>query len=127
MYLLKGLPFSAFLKHTSILVLEIGNVLMSSDHPSNKKRGGVVIYYKKLLNYLSESNYLNESIFELQIGSKICNFQPNLVMDAGVHLRSHTNCHHKRVHAKFNLKIQYLPPYERFDILKKLILILLER
>ena len=86
-----------------------------------------MIYYKKLLNSLSESNYLSESIFELQLGSKICNFQPNLEMDAGVHLRSHTNCHHQRVHAKFNLKIQYLPPHERFGIFKRLISIVLER
>ena len=39
--------------------------------------------------------------------------QPNLVMDAGVHLSLHANCHHQIVYAKFNLKIHYPPPYER--------------
>ena len=43
----------------------------------------------------------------------IFTFQPNLVMDAGVHQSLHANCHHQIVYAKFNLKIHYPPPYER--------------
>ena len=39
--------------------------------------------------------------------------QPNLVIDAGVHPSLHANCHHQIVYAKFNLKIHYLPTYER--------------
>ena len=50
--------------------------LIRSDRPSNNKRGGVAIYYKYFLPLkLIDVNYLRESIlFELQIGSKICNF-----------------------------------------------------
>ena len=39
--------------------------------------------------------------------------QPNLVMDAGIHLSLHASCHHQIVYAKFNLKIHYPPTYER--------------
>ena len=39
--------------------------------------------------------------------------QPNLVMDAGIHLSLRASCHHQIVYAKFNLKIQNPPPYER--------------
>ena len=39
--------------------------------------------------------------------------QPNLVMESTVHSSLHENCHHQLVHAKFNLKVCYLPPYER--------------
>ena len=55
--------------------------MIGSDHPSNSKRGGVAIHYKilYLLHFLPlkliDVNYLSESIlFQLQIGSKICNF-----------------------------------------------------
>ena len=54
----------------------LGYNLIRSDYPSNNKRGGVAIYYKYFLPLkLVDVNYLRESIlFELQIGSKICNF-----------------------------------------------------
>ena len=39
--------------------------------------------------------------------------QPNLVMNSGVHSSLHLNCHHRIIHAKFDLKILYPPPYER--------------
>ena len=39
--------------------------------------------------------------------------QPNLVMESGVHSSLHANCHHHITFAKFNLKIQYPPPYEQ--------------
>ena len=39
--------------------------------------------------------------------------QPNLVIDSGVHSSLHTNCHHQITHFKLNLKIVFLPPYER--------------
>ena len=53
-----------------------GYDLIRSEHPYNNKRGGVAIYYKNfLLLKLIDVNYLSESIlFQLQIGSKICNF-----------------------------------------------------
>ena len=57
--------------------LEIpGYVLVHSDHPSNKKRGGVCIYYKSYLPLrIININYLNECVrFELMVGDKICNF-----------------------------------------------------
>ena len=39
--------------------------------------------------------------------------QPNAVMNSGVLSSLHPNCHHQIIHAKFNLKIFYPPPYER--------------
>ena len=39
--------------------------------------------------------------------------QPNLVMESGIHLSLHSNCHHQIVSVKFNLSIFYPPPYER--------------
>ena len=53
-----------------------GYDLIRSYHPSNSKRGGVAIYYKDFLPLkLIYVNYLSESIlYQLQIGSKICNF-----------------------------------------------------
>ena len=45
-----------------------------ADHPSNTKRGGVLLYYKSFLPIkLIDVNYLNECIsFELRIGGKVC-------------------------------------------------------
>ena len=34
-------------------------------------------------------------------------------MESGVHSFLHPNCHHQITYTKFNLKIYYLPPYER--------------
>ena len=183
--------------------------MIRSDHPSNRKRGGIAICYKNFLPLkLIGVNYLSESIlFQHQIGSKICNVislyrspsqtadnfdsfhenlklnlhamtdnnsflvvvigdfnaqssswcindksnyegtkvdclateydlkqvineathllensscidliftsQPNLVMDAGIHPSLHASRHHQIVYAKFNLKINYPPPYQR--------------
>ena len=39
--------------------------------------------------------------------------QPNLVIDSGVHLSLHANCHHQIVNCKLNLNIKFPPPYER--------------
>ena len=52
------------------------------------------------------------------IGGSLCidlifTSQPNLVMESGVHSSLHANCHHHITFAKFNLKIQYPPPYEQ--------------
>ena len=73
----------AFLKHidSSVLVdddkLQIpGYSSVRADHPSNTKRGGVLIYYKYFLPIkLIDLKYLHESLnFELRIGGKICKF-----------------------------------------------------
>ena len=37
----------------------------------------------------------------------------NLVMESGVHASLYLSCHHQIIYAKFNLKINYPPPYER--------------
>ena len=39
--------------------------------------------------------------------------QPNMIMDSGVHPSLDSNCHHQIIHAKFDLKLFYLSPYER--------------
>ena len=51
---------------------------MRSDHPSNKKRGGVCIYYKSYLPLrIIDISYLNECVmFELMVLDKLCNFIP---------------------------------------------------
>ena len=82
--MLKDSTSSAYLKHTSALGITeddenlqvSGYDLIRSDHPSNSKRGGIAIYYKNCLPLkLIDVNYLSESIiFQLQMGSKICNF-----------------------------------------------------
>ena len=47
-----------------------------ADHPSNTKRGDVLLYYKSFLPIkLIDANYLNECIcFKLRIGGKVCKF-----------------------------------------------------
>ena len=49
---------------------------MNSDHLSNKKHGGVCIYYKSYLPLgIISINYLTECVrFELMVGYKLCNF-----------------------------------------------------
>ena len=57
--------------------LEIpGYDIARADHPTNTKRGGVCIYYKKCLPLrILNIIFLNECInFELRIGDKTCNF-----------------------------------------------------
>ena len=40
-------------------------------------------------------------------------WQPNLIMESGIHSSLHSNCHHQIVFTKFNLSIFYPLPYER--------------
>ena len=49
---------------------------MRSDHPSNKKRGGVCIYHKSYLPLIIiDINYLNQCVrFELMVGDTLCHF-----------------------------------------------------
>ena len=53
-----------------------GYNLVRSDHPSNKKRGGVCTYYKSyLLLRIIDINYLNKCVrFELMVADKLCTF-----------------------------------------------------
>ena len=37
--------------------------------------------------------------------------QPNFVIDSGIHLSLHQNCHYQVILCKLNLKIEYSPPY----------------
>ena len=39
--------------------------------------------------------------------------QPNLAVDSGVHRTLHSNCHHQITVSKFNLMLEYPPPYQR--------------
>ena len=54
----------------------LGYNLVHSDHPSNKKRGGVCIYFKSYLPLrIININYFNECVrFELMLDDKLCNF-----------------------------------------------------
>ena len=82
--------------------LEIpGYNIISKDHPSNTKHGGVCVYYKNILPFkLINIKYLFTS-------------QTNLIIESGVHSFLHPNCHHQVVFAKFNLSNLYPPPYDR--------------
>ena len=60
---------------------------------------------------ISDPTHILES--SLSCINLIFTSQPNLVMNSGVHSSLHPNCHHQIIHAKFNLKIFYPPPYER--------------
>ena len=39
--------------------------------------------------------------------------QPNLVMSSGINSSLYQNCHHQIIFSKFDLKVHYLPLYER--------------
>ena len=39
--------------------------------------------------------------------------QPNLVVGSGTHPSLYTNCHHKIIHCKIDLQVEYPPPYQR--------------
>lgn len=39
--------------------------------------------------------------------------RPNLIIESGVYLSLHPNCHHQKVYAKFDLQINYTPQYFR--------------
>ena len=39
--------------------------------------------------------------------------QASLIVDCGIHSPLHPNCHHQIVYCKLDLKIVYLPPYQR--------------
>ena len=64
-----------------------------------------------LKQVISDPTYILES--SSSCIDLILTSQPNLVMNSGVHSSLHPNCHHQIIHAKFNLKIFYPPPYER--------------
>ena len=64
-----------------------GYTLICSDRPSNKKHGGVCVYYKSSLPLtVTNIGYLHKWLrFELQIGNKICTFVP--LIDPQANLR----------------------------------------
>ena len=43
----------------------------------------------------------------------IFSYQPNLIMDSGVHPTLHSKCHHQIIYSNVNLKIEYPLPYNR--------------
>ena len=43
----------------------------------------------------------------------IFTYEPNIVMDSGVHISLHEKCHYQIIYFKLNLKIEYPPPYIR--------------
>ena len=70
-----------------------------------------------LASQFAMSQVINEPTHILD-NSKSCidlifTSQPNMIVDSGVHSSLHSNCHHQIVHAKFDLKVFYPPPYER--------------
>lgn len=51
--------------------------------------------------------------------------EPNMVVESRVHHPLHQDCHHQIFIPKFNLKVHYLPPYERtfFSTFKRMLTI----
>ena len=70
---------------------------------------------------LTSSNGFNQIIDEpthIQAKSTSCidlifTDQPNLSVNSGVHASLHPNCHHQIFHSRYNLNINYPPPYQR--------------
>ena len=60
-------------------------------------------YFRSYLHFANYSTCI-EWIFTDQL---------NLVVDSRVHSSLHTNCHHQITYCKFNLIIEYPPPYQR--------------
>ena len=73
------------------------------------------------INNVTSSFNLNQIINEpthilknsLSCIDLIFSSQPNLVLRRGVLPSLHENCHHQIIHASFNLRVHYPPPYER--------------
>ena len=63
---------------------------------------------QQIINEPTPIQRKSESCIDLIFSS-----QPNLVVSLGIHSSLHQNCHHQIILAKFNLKVQYPPPYER--------------
>ena len=55
------------------------------------------------------SHILGKSVSWIDL---ILTSQPSLVMNLGIHIFLHQNCHHEIVFANFNLKVHYPPSYE---------------
>ena len=75
---------------------------------------------KNLNLYLPKYGFkqvISDPIHILKFSSSCMNLiftsQLNLVMNSGVHYSLHPNSYHQIIHAKFNLKIFYPPPYKR--------------
>ena len=74
-----------------------------------------------MINTIASSYGLNQLIQEsthILNSSSSCidlifTSQPNLVMESVIHSLLHSNYHHQRVFAKFNLSLFYPPPYEK--------------
>ena len=62
----------------------------------------------RLRQLIQEPTHTNSCTIDLVFTS-----QPNLVIESGVHLSLHPNCHHQVVFAKFNLSVLYPPPYKK--------------
>ena len=114
-----------------------------ADHPSNTKRGRVLLLMVALGDFNAESNswyrndstdtegskidiltstfgfhqIINEATHILNNSSScidlIFTSQPNLVTESGVHSSLHENCHYQITYVKFNLNVIYPPSYER--------------
>ena len=73
------------------------------------------------LFWLTSSNGFNQIIHgptHIQAKSTSCidlifTNQPNLSVNSGVHASLHPNCHHQIVHSRYNLNINYPPPYQQ--------------
>ena len=75
---------------------------------------------KNIESLTSQSEFkqvISDPTYLLESGSSCIDLiftpQPNLVINLGVHSAPHPNCNHQIIHAKFNLKVFYPPPYER--------------
>ena len=66
---------------------------------------GLTQIINKPTHILEDSSSCTDLIFTSQV---------NMVLDSGVHSSVHPNSHHLIIYAKFNLKVYYPSPYERY-------------
>ena len=89
----------------------------SSSWFKNDKSSTEGLQIDSLTSYYGLSQIMNEATHILPNSSScidlIFTSQPNLVTHSGVHSSLHENCHHQLTFAKFDLRIEYPPPYER--------------
>ena len=64
-------------------------------------------WLQQIINELTHIQGQSVSCINLILSS-----QPNLVMSSGIHSSLHQNWYHQIIFAKFNLKVQYPPPYK---------------
>ena len=97
-----------------------GYNLLRTDHPSNKKRQGVCMYFKKHIPIIKRDDLctLKECLVtEILVGNLVLIFfftiSPNLIGNTGVDSSLFDKCHHSLIYGIIDFKVPLPPPYLR--------------